>query len=121
VPAAKHSILKLLRDPQWAHQEVNQSLKKGGFIALNSMAEEIHDPAADEQRSPEPPVHHHQEDDAGDDDGNPDRVEKLIPRVCVLVIVLRHVLIELRHAAPRWDFSRRGQSHGLTSAKIITI
>jgi hypothetical protein len=32
-------------------------------------------------------------------------VEKLIPRVCVLVIVLRHVLIELRHAAPRWDFS----------------
>jgi hypothetical protein len=69
------------------------------------MAEEIHDPAANEQRSPEPPVHHHQEDNAGDDNGNPYRMEKPIPRVCVLVIVLRQVLMELRHAAPRWGFS----------------
>jgi hypothetical protein len=105
MPAAEHGILELFRDPQRPNKEVYQSLKKGGFVALDSMAEEIHDPAANEQRCPEPPVHHHQEDDAGDDDGNPDRVEKLIPRVCVLVIVLRHVLIELRHAAPRWDFS----------------
>jgi len=105
VPAAKHGVLELLRNPQRAHEEVYQSLKKGGFVALDSMAEEIHDPAANEQHTPEPPVRHHQEDDAGDDDGNPDRVEKPIPRVCVLVIVLRHVLFELRHAAPRWGFS----------------
>ena len=105
MPAAEHGILELLRDPQRPNKKVYQSLKKGGSVALDSMAEEIHDPAANEQRGPEPPVHHHQEDDAGDDDGNPDRVEKPIPRVCVFVIVLRHVLIELRHAAPRWGFS----------------
>jgi hypothetical protein len=71
------------------------------------MPEKIHDPATYKERNAEPPVHSHQEHDASEDDGNPNRVEEFVPRVSVLVIVLRHVLMKLRHATPRCGVSQK--------------
>jgi len=92
VRGAKECVFQFFGDPDRADEEVDDALKECGFVAFNPMTGEEKDPATDEEREADVPPGDAQEGDARDDDGYSDGVHHLVPRIGVLVIVLRHVL-----------------------------
>ena len=48
-------VFHFLGDPNRPHQKIDQSLKEGGFIALDEMAHEQHNPAPHKKRQSDAP------------------------------------------------------------------
>lgn len=93
VRGIKECVFQFFGDPDWADEEIDEALKECGFISFDAMTGEKKDPAADEEREADAPPGYAQQDDTRDDDGDSDGMHHLIPRIGVLVIILRHVLV----------------------------
>jgi hypothetical protein len=98
---AKYGVLKFLRDPQRANQKVNQTLKERRLVALDAMPKKIQNPAANEQRRAKPPIPHRQQNNPSKNDRNSNSMQKFVPGISVLVIILRHIPLKLAHVPPR--------------------
>jgi len=90
----KQRAFDFLGDPNRPHQEIDQSLKERGFVALDEMAHEQHDPPQHKKRELDAPERKNRQNNPHENDWNADSMEQFIPPVCMLVVVPRHVFLK---------------------------
>jgi hypothetical protein len=86
-------------DPDRPDQKINQALKKRRLVPLDEMPQEQQDPSGEKKRQADSPYREARQNDSHKNDWNPDSVKELVPRIRMLVVILRHVLLKCRHRA----------------------
>lgn len=88
---------KFFCDPDWPNQQINRSLEKRRMVSFNSVAEkQEHPPTEKKSRSPNP-FHENEKDKPGKNHRDADTMQQLVRGRFVLVVVLRHVVRQVRH------------------------
>jgi hypothetical protein len=93
----EESVFQFFGDPEGADEKIDQALEERGLVAFDAVAGEQQNPSANEQREAGAPVRQGCENDSGEDDGNAYAMQDFVPRIRVLVVVLRHVLVKGGH------------------------
>src|SRR5712691_9201793 len=86
---SRHEHPRFFGDPDWTNQQIDRPLEKRRMISFN--------PVAEKKSSSPGPSRKEQKNDAGKNQGNTNAVQEFIPAGFVLVIVLRHVVRQVRH------------------------
>jgi hypothetical protein len=90
----KQRVFDFLGDPNRPHQKIDQSLKERRLVALDEMPHEQHDPSHHKKRESHAPERKNRQNNPHENDWNANSMEQLIPLVCMLVVVLRHVFLK---------------------------
>src|SRR2546423_5855959 len=76
-----------LEKPEWANKEINWIPKEGGPITFDRMANELQNPAAEEQRERPTPIKEEQWP-RDRDHRNAEHVTKLVQRMAMLLFII---------------------------------
>src|SRR6266852_5313105 len=119
---SRHEHPRFFGDPDWPNQQIDRSLEKRRMISFNPVAEKKKNPPAQKKSRCPSPFHKEEKNDAGKNHGDTNAVQEFIPAGFVLVIVLRHVVRQVRHERTSCQTNVAGMIRwGDNHRRIVTL